>query len=185
MKLFKNQWFNIILGLIIVVMLMPQTRKPFQIFINKALAFSPSLTGEENRERLVDYNWVLESNNKERIEFQDYKGQVILINYWATWCPPCIAEMPSLQQLYEDYQDEVVFLFVSGEGHQTVKRFLERKNYTIPSFKMLTQNPAILDGRVLPTTYLIDREGNIVIKKEGAADWNSESVRNTLDDLLK
>ena len=185
MKLFKNQWINIIIAVLILVLVIPATRKPIQIFLNKVLAFSPSVTSEDDRTALADYNWVLEKNNKDQVKFSEYKGKVILINFWATWCPPCIAEMPSLELLYGDYQDKIVFLFVSEEDRETVNGFLNRKQFTFPAYRPLSDTPRPLDGRTLPTTYLIDKEGNIVISKVGAADWNSEKVRNTIDGLLQ
>lgn len=184
MKLFKNQWSNIIIAVIVLVLIIPGTRKPIQIFFNKILSFSPSVTSEEDRGSIAGYNWSLEQNNKDRKAFSEYKGEVVLVNFWATWCPPCIAEMPSFQELYVDYHDKVNFLFVSSEDHETVRGFLNRKNYTLPAYRPLSQPPEPLNGSTLPTTYLIDKEGNIVIQKVGAADWNSQSVRNTIDELL-
>ena len=185
MKLFKNQWVNIIFAVIILVLLIPATRKPIQIFLNKVLAFSPSVTSEKDRATLADYNWVLEKNNKDKVEFSEYAGKVIFVNFWATWCPPCIAEMPSLQLLYEDYQDEIVVLFVSSEDRETVRGFLNRKKYSIPAYRPLSEAPIPLNGNTLPTTYLIDKQGKIVIQKVGAADWNSDKVRETIDGLLQ
>jgi thiol-disulfide isomerase/thioredoxin len=184
MKFFKNQWSNIIIAVIILAMIIPGTRKPIQIFVNKLLAFSPSVTSEEERESLADYNWVLEKNNKDRLEFVDLKNKVILVNFWATWCPPCIAEMPSFELLYQDYKDKVEFLFISSEDHETVRGFLNRKRYSIPAYRPLSEAPDPLKGKTLPTTYLIGKSGAIVVKKIGAADWNSESLRQTLDKLL-
>ncbi len=184
MKLFKNQWSNIIIAVIILAMIIPGTRKPIQIFVNKLLAFSPSVTSEDDRELLADYNWVLERNNKDRLEFPDLRNKVVLVNFWATWCPPCIAEMPSFELLYRDYKDKVEFLFVSSEDHETVRGFLSRKNYSIPAYRPLSEAPEPLNGTTLPTTFVISKKGAIVIEKVGAADWNSESLRKTLDKLL-
>ncbi|HSI69764.1 MAG TPA: redoxin family protein [Gillisia sp.] len=185
MRLFKNQWSNILIAVVILAMIIPGIRKPIQIFVNKLLSFSPSITSEENRKTIVSYDWVLEKNNRDRTEFSNFEGEVVLINFWATWCPPCIAEMPSFQELYEDYQDKITFLFVSSEDHETVRGFLQRKNYTLPAYRPLSQAPEPLNGKTLPTTFLLDKNGNIVIQKVGAADWNSEDVRNTLDALLQ
>lgn len=184
MKLFKNQWANIIIAVVILALIIPGTRKPLQIFVNKVFAFSPSVTSAEERGSIENYLWVLEKNNRDRVQFTEYEGEVVLVNFWATWCPPCIAEMPSFQELYSDYGDKIVFLFVSSEGHETVRGFLNRKNFNLPAYRPLTEAPEPLNGNTLPTTYLIDKKGNIVINKVGAADWNSETVRSTIDNLL-
>ncbi|HSP12567.1 MAG TPA: TlpA disulfide reductase family protein [Salegentibacter sp.] len=184
MKFFKNQWSNIIFIVLILILIIPQTRKPIQIFVNKVFSFSPSVTDEEDREKLTDYNWVLENSERERIDFSDSEGEVVIVNYWATWCPPCIAEMPSFQALYEDYKDKVDFYFVSGEEHSTTQKFLDSKEFDIPSYRMLSEDPKPMDGYSLPTTYLIDKKGEIIIRKIGAADWNSQKLRNKLDELI-
>lgn len=184
MKLFKNQWSNILIGVIILAFIIPGTRKPIQIFFNKIFSFSPSVTSEDDRKSIASFEWVLEKNNKDRANLSDSEGKVVLINFWATWCPPCIAEMPSFQELYNDYQDKITFLFVSSEDHETVRGYLNRKSFTLPAYRPLSQPPAPMNGNTLPTTYLLDKEGNIVIQKVGAADWNSQSVRQTIDGLL-
>lgn len=184
MKLFKNQWSNIIIVVLILALVIPQTRKPIQIFFNKLISFAPSVNDEEDREKISNYNWVLENNRKDRVEFSEFKNEVIVVNFWATWCPPCIAEMPSFQKVYEDYQDKVKFVFVSGEQHETVENFLKRKRFTFPTYKMLTKAPEPMNGKTLPTTYVISKDGSIVIDKVGAADWNSEKFRTTLDKLI-
>ena len=185
MKLFKNQWTNIILGIAILAMLIPQTRKPIQIFANKLLSFSPTITEEGDRPKLANYNWVLENSNGKRVEFANFKGEVIIVNFWATWCPPCIAEMPSFQELYEDYSGNVRFLFVSNEEHETVTNYIKQKRFSLPTYKMRTQAPAPMLGKTLPTTYVINKNGDIVVEKTGAANWNSETFRKTLDNLIK
>lgn len=184
MKVFKSQWSNIIIGVIVLVLIIPGTRKPIQIFFNKLLSFSPAITSQEDRQSIASYEWVLEKNNRDRVEFNQYEGEVVLINFWATWCPPCIAEMPSFQELYVDYGDKITFLFVSSEDHETVRGWLNRKNYTLPAYRPMSAAPQPLNGNTLPTTFLIDQQGNIVIQKVGAADWNSDQVRKTIDGLL-
>ena len=170
--------------IIILALIIPGTRKPLAIFVNKILSFSPSVTSEDERAQIASYEWVLEKNNTDRVEFSKYQGKVVIINFWATWCPPCIAEMPSFQKLYEDYNDKVDFFFVSNEDHQTVRNFMERKNFTLPAFRPKSAIPEPLNSNTLPTTYLLDKKGNIVIEKVGSAAWDSEKMRKTLDDLL-
>jgi len=183
-KLFSNQWANIIFIVLILVLIIPQTRKPIQIVVNKVFAYSPSVTDEEDRKELENYNWTLETASGKKVDFAESKGKVIIVNYWATWCPPCIAEMPSFQELYTDYKDEVAFYFISGEDHETTNNFLKRKGFRFSSYRMLSKDPKPLDGYTLPSTYVIDKNGTIVVDKKGAADWNSQNFRNTLDELL-
>src|SRR5690606_22627815 len=97
---------------IIAVLLIPKTRKPIQVFLQKGVLLinKPSIESKETSTRLTDYNWHLRDGNDVAFNLQETKGNVVLINFWATWCPPCIAEMPSLQKLYNDYGDKVAFL---------------------------------------------------------------------------
>lgn len=184
MKIFKSQWSNIIFIVVILALIIPQTRKPIQIFVNKLISFAPSVNDEEDREKIADYNWVLEDIRGKRTEFSNFQDQVVIINFWATWCPPCLAEMPDFQKLYEDYGNKVKFFFVTNEEHATVDAFLKRKRFDLPTYRMLTKAPEPLDGRTLPTTYVLDKGGEIVVDKVGAANWNSDSFRKTLDNLL-
>ncbi|MDO6621712.1 TlpA disulfide reductase family protein [Oceanihabitans sp. 1_MG-2023] len=166
-------------------MIIPQTRKPIQVMLHKGLAlFSPSVKTEADS-KVVNYtSWQLQDVKGNTIDFKDLKGKVVLINFWATWCPPCIAEMPNLQKLYDDYNHKVVFLFVSNEKKEKVEAFLSENKYSFNVFTPL-EHPSEFEVSSIPRTLLINKEGNILIDKEGAANWNSETVRETLDNLLK
>ena len=186
MKVSKSRIRNTIFVVIIALMIIPQTRTPIQVFVNKGLAlFSPSIVKESKRERILDYNWQLQDGEGKTINFIDSKNKVVLINFWATWCPPCIAEMPSLDKLYKDYKDRVDFYFVSNEKIEVVQGFIDKKNYDIKVQIPTTKYPEVFDISTIPRTYLIDKSGLIVMDKTGAANWNSEKVRATIEALLK
>ncbi len=110
--------------------------------------------------------------------------QLLVVNFWATWCPPCVAEMPGMQELYESYGDRVEFVFVARDEHDRVLKFMDRKNLSVPIYYERTAPPEELKTSSLPTTYLIDPQGTIRIDKVGAADWNSKKVRGLLDELI-
>ncbi len=166
-------------------MIIPQTRKPIQVFIQKGLAMiSPSVISEEKRESVSDYNWKLEDLEGIQVNFNSSKDKVVLINFWATWCPPCIAEMPSLHKLYDDYKDKVDFYFVSNEKVEVLNEFLSKNNYSFKVHIPKTKYPEVFDVSGIPRTFLIGKKGNIVIDKTGAANWNSEKVRSQIDILL-
>ncbi len=140
---------------------------------------------EEEREKLDDFNWNLVSMKGENLNFASLEGKVILVNFWATWCPPCVAEMPGMQELYEAYGDRVEFVFIARDDHDRVVKFLERKKLDLPVYYERTRPPAVLSSSSLPTTYLIDSEGVVRVDKVGAADWNSKKVRSLLDELIQ
>lgn len=186
MKISKSQRNNIIFLVFILLLLIPQTRQPIQVFLQKGLAMiSPSVIKEDNRITLTDYEWQLVDENGRSYNFNEAKGKVVLINFWATWCPPCIAEMPSMEKLYTDYKDKVVFLFVSNETQEVISKFKQKNDYDFLVHSAITAGPKLLEVSSIPRTFVLDPKGHIVIDKTGAADWNSDKVRKLLDDLLK
>ena len=169
---------------LIALLIIPQTRVPIQVFVTRLISFSPSETDKEDQELLSSFNWELTSIDDVPINMSSSKGNVVLINLWATWCPPCIAEMPSMQSLYNDYVDKVDFYFASAEEKEVLQKFLQKKGYTFPVQLYNEQPPLQLQSNSIPATFVISKKGAIVIKKTGPADWNSEKVREILDTLI-
>ncbi len=184
MKLLKKNISNILFAVFILLLLIPQTRMPIQIFLQRLIAFSPSTIDETEREAVATYDWQLKKVGEGKVNFNTSEGEVILINLWATWCAPCIAEMPSLQKLYNDYGDKMAFYFISNEKEQKLYVFLEKNKFDLPVYQPLEPAPEALNSNALPTTYIIDKTGKIVIKKTGVADWNSKKTREILDNLI-
>lgn len=186
MKITRPQIKNLIFLVLIVVLLFTPVGTTFKIWINRVISFSPSVVDEDERKKINDYNWKLMSVNGEKYDFATAENnKVVFINFWATWCPPCIAEMPDLQALYNDYADKVDFLFVTNDKNEVINKFMEKHNYDFPVYKQLTQAPEEFNYSSIPITFLIDKKGEIVISKSGSADWNSEKVRTTIDKLLE
>jgi thiol-disulfide isomerase/thioredoxin len=185
MKISKSQRSNLIFLIVIALLIIPQTRKPIQVFLNKGLAlFGPSIERESNRTTIAFEDWKLKDLEGNLVNFKDIENKVIFLNFWATWCPPCIAEMGSIQELYNDYKDEVVFLLVSSEKPQVVQRFFKKKGYNLNSYSPLSSYPKDFNINSIPRTFLINKKGEIVIDKRGAANWNSNKVRTQIKELL-
>ena len=179
----KKRWADVLIGIFILIMLIPQTRMPIQIFIQRMIALAPSEITENKQKTLENYNLIVEDSNQQKINLNQSKGDVILINFWATWCAPCVAEMPHFSNIYSDYKDKVDFYFITQDDWNLVQHFEAKRNYNIPYYKLIQPHNS-LHYTSLPTTYLISKSGKIIMEKTGVADWNSDNFRKTLDKLI-
>lgn len=109
-------------------------------------------------------DFTLENLKGESVRLSDFKGKNVLVNFWATWCPYCVKEMPDLNQLYTEHKenDFVVLAVDVGESKETVEKYLKDQDYTFPV--LLDKDGSISIKymvRGLPTSFMIDKEGNI------------------------
>ncbi len=114
-----------------------------------------------------------------QVNFESLKGKVVFLNIWATWCPPCIAEMPNIQKLYEKIgSDKIAFVMLSVDegGMEKVKKFIAKKKYTFPVYMPASQFPQEFYSTAIPTTFIISPDGKIVAKQEGMADYDTPEV---------
>ncbi len=121
------------------------------------------------------------------LSLQQLRGKVVLVNFWATWCEPCITEMPSLQRLHDQLRgDGFEVLAVNyQEGPARIKSFIDKMNFTLPVVRDTDGDVARAWGaRVFPANYLVDRAGNIRYWMSGAADWTSPRLVSTIRTLL-
>lgn len=118
----------------------------------------------------------------------DYQGRVVLLNFWATWCAPCITEMPDMQRLYEQLGDEhfeIIAVSLDHEGAGVVQRFAERYQLTFS----LAVDPEGLSERFyrltgLPETYIIDAEGIVRHRIPGAREWTHPESKKLITELM-
>ncbi|WP_372753304.1 TlpA family protein disulfide reductase [Mariniflexile sp.] len=186
MNFIKKHYKNILFYAAIALLLIPQTRQPIQVVLHKAIAWvKPVSINKAKLDNIPHYNWKLSNENNAVFNFEEAKGKVVLINFWATWCPPCIAEMPSMQSLYNDYKDKMLFLFVTNDEYSKINQFLTKNSYTFKVHRPASNYPEYFDIQTIPRTFLIDKNGNIVIDEDNAVNWNSDKIRNTINTLLK
>jgi thiol-disulfide isomerase/thioredoxin len=120
-------------------------------------------------------------------DLADLKGKVVLINFWASWCPPCRAEMPDLEALYQKLKDDdrIVFLFMNeDEDRNKAMEYLNKNHPGIPLFYATSNVPTDIFGGSLPTTLVLNKELKIVLKKQGMAGYNTEHFIRQLKQLL-
>ncbi len=120
----------------------------------------------------------------ERIELEDYKGKGVFLNFWGTYCPPCVEEMPVMEDLYREYKEQGVEIIAvnANETDVVVKQFANRLNLTFPI--AIDKGRQIIDAygiRPLPTTILIDEHGEIV--KVHTGGMREAQVREFLEQI--
>jgi len=129
----------------------------------------PESTREEPFAQLVD------SNNK-AVDFSSFHGKVVFVNNWASWCPPCISEMPSIAELKAKLKDEdVVFVMVSfDEDHAKAMKFIEKKGYDFDQYFPGRNYPFVTSS--IPVTFILDKAGKVVMEHTGMADYSREEI---------
>ncbi|MEW6374685.1 MAG: TlpA disulfide reductase family protein [Thermodesulfobacteriota bacterium] len=134
-------------------------------------------------------NFCLENLSGKKVELKQFKGKVIFLNFWATWCGPCKEEMPSMEALYQKFKEKgFVFLTISVDyaGLKPVKEFIEKNRYTFPV--LLDPKYEALDlyeVKGIPTTILIDKKGILIGKAIGPRNWRSQEVISLLNLLIE
>ncbi len=184
MKFNKKNISNLIFVILLVLFFIPNTRGMMQIYLTRIFSFSPGVVEVDERKNVVSYDWKLHGVNTESINFDTTKGKVVLLNFWATWKAASIAEIYSLQKLYNDYKEKVVFVFLTEDDDPEIKEYMSAKKYYYPIYRSLSTYPEPFVMKPRPATYVLDKNGNIVIYKRGPANWNSDQVRETLNKLL-
>lgn len=157
----------------------PRPRRPW--------AFVPSAgcPAERHVAGQADYNWSLRSLDGAEVPLASFQGKVLFLNVWATWCGPCVAEMPSIQKLHESLKgQDVTFVLVSEEKADTVSHFVQRQEFTVPVYVSAGKLPQTFNTPGIPATFIVDRDGSIVYRHVGAADWNSAPCRDFLHSLI-
>lgn len=116
------------------------------------------------------------------------KNKVVFINFWASWCPPCRAEFPSVEKLYKKYKNhpDMVFLTINLDDTPGLgKQYLKEKGFTVPFITPAGSIPEELYKGTLPTTVVIDKKGEIRLKHTGVADYSKDSFYRDIEILLK
>jgi thiol-disulfide isomerase/thioredoxin len=135
---------------------------------------------------LADYDWTVKSLDGKNFNMAEAKGKVVFLNFWATWCPPCVAEMPSIQRLYEKIKDqEIIFVCISNEDPSKVSRFVREKGFTFPIYTLRGEPPAVFKTQGIPTTFILSSDGKVAFRHVGSAKWDDEKSVAFLKELMK
>jgi len=140
---------------------------------------------ESRRDEKFNYNFSIKNADGQTIDMTQFKGKVVFLNLWATWCGPCVAEMPSIQNLYNKVnKDKVVFIMLNWfQQSDKVSAFINTKQYTFPIYYVNGDVPKQLNVPSIPTTFVVSPDGKIVSKKAGTANYDTEEFKTFLGSL--
>lgn len=133
----------------------------------------------------ADFSMNLINSKGEKVSMEEFRGKVIFMNIWATWCPPCIAEMPGINKLYNDVKNQdVVFIMLSvDQNFQKAIDFNKNKGYDFKIYRVDGQMPQMYSTQSIPTTYIIDAKEKIVLTHMGMGNFDTNEFKEFLQDL--
>lgn len=183
-KYISNGIFILILA---VVLFVPSAKAIVIQGLIKIGLFNPDIKTEK-----IALNPLLDLKFKDQkgniVTLNELRGKVVFLNFWATWCPPCLAEMPSINKLYEQHKnnDDVVFIMLDADSNfEKANGYMKSRKYIMPVYQMASNVPEQIFAGSLPTTVVFDKQGRLSFKHEGAANYNSKKFVEFMEKLRK
>ena len=188
MKYFKsNIGFIISMILLAIVAFNPDAKSFILKGLIKTGLYQPDFKRANTESKLIAPSTIFRSASGAQIDIADSKGKVIFLNFWAAWCPPCLAEMPSINNLAEHFKNEegIIFLMANVDGElKSSEAFFKKNSLHLPAFIPAGIIPKEIFQGSLPTTIIINKDGEIVYQHEGIADYSSTETKDLIKRLL-
>jgi peroxiredoxin len=144
---------------------------------------------EENVAADFTYDFEIQDLDGKIIDFRQFKGKVLFLNLWATWCGPCRVEMPAIQSVFNSVDTtKIKFVMLSLdkiEHHKKIVNYITEKNFTFPVYQPLGSLPKQLQVRSIPTTFVIGNDGKIKSKEVGTTNFDTNEFRDYLKGLAE
>lgn len=187
---YANTLLNIVLGGLLLLLLINADAKSWvlQQLVRTGIFNAKIEKGEISKtsaKPAVDF--IVRNAEGELFSVASLQGKVVVINFWASWCPPCRAEMPSLNNLYQHFRNDerIIFLFISEDDHpETAASYLRKNNWSLPVYSRSGPVPENIFSGSLPTTIVLNKQGAAVFRHEGLAGYDNNSFIQRLQALL-
>ncbi len=180
----KKGWVkNLVFLLILAVLFFTDLGQWTRIQITSFTLRNPSNDAAASTEDVYQFPFEIIDQKGEQHLFSEYKGSYVFVNFWASWCVPCLAEFGSLESFTSAFP-EMRFLYITREDQAAFERYLERSSHNLPFYKQGSRTPTLLDHSSIPASFIINPEGNIIYRHFGAADWGDEDVISEIWTLI-
>ncbi|MGO1242917.1 MAG: redoxin family protein [Sphingobacterium sp.] len=185
----RKNGFSIVMIIALGVMLVSPDAKSFLLAqLMKTGLFNASINQKESvhaQQVSVDFSFLDENGTVQNTS--SLRGKVVFINFWASWCPPCRAEFPSIETLYAKYRDhpDIFFLMINEDNNQVAaKEYLRKENSALPLYRAHSTIPQSIFSGTLPTTVVLDKKGKIRFHHTGFANYASAKFGDQLNALM-
>jgi len=189
----KNIISWVIIAVLALVVLLPSTRSILQQGLMKIGLFKPDIPAQNSETSTPISSMVmtdavtLSDESGKTLQTSELKGKVVFINFWATWCGPCRAEMPSIQKLYDKYKDndQVQFLLVEIEHDlEGAKNFMTKEKLDLPIYFPESEIPEAWLSNAIPSTVVLNKQGMLAFDHRGMADYSTKEFEDFLISLI-
>ena len=133
-------------------------------------------------------DFTLKDSDNKKVSLKNYRGKIIMLNFWATWCAPCRLEMPSMEKLHRQFKDKglIILSVASGEKTERVNKFIKEYEITFPA--LIDYDQEVTDTYkvwALPTTYFINAEGKVISRINGSRDWDTKEATQYISSIFQ
>lgn len=177
----KNSIYIILILLVGGIFFIPGIKEKLQEqFFPIATVQSASTISQE------DYDVQLKGINVPDANLKDFRGKIVFLNFWGTWCPPCREEWPTIQALYEAKKNKVDFVLIAMQDkEEAVRKYLAENQFTAPVYIAESPISKNLLPKSFPTTYILAPSGQILKKEDVSLDWNKPEIHQFIDGIAK
>lgn len=190
-KIISNMFFGLLLLATIIMVFKPEAKAWVIKSLMKIGLFKADVPNRvQENIKVVDKptaDILFVNEAKDVISLSSLKGKVIFINFWATWCPPCIAEMPSINKLHDQFKtnDQIVFLMVDVDNNfRRARKFMDKNGYGLSVFAAGSEIPVSFLDKTIPSTVILDKQGNVVLHHVGGANYADAEMIDFIEKLV-
>lgn len=174
---------------LVILLVVPGLRLTLSSWVHGTVIKTGLLTPKPEKTGIFlqeeDYQMIVENEMGEVSSLHIWKDKVLFVNFWATWCAPCLAEMPEIDKLYQlSREANIQFLMIStDQDWDKAKTYIRNKQYSFPIYRLKSSVPSVFYAKTIPATYVIAAGGELRLKKFGMASYYNEDFIDFLKSL--